>query len=130
MAARSAGGKAPLHQEQGAFFVDLAAAHLNSGFSIRLAQKPEKILQQALAVEIPAHLQGEIVGAQHRVKDEGIVIRALVRGVSLAFQDEATGAGFLVQDGKMPLLRQCCFLFGIGCDSTRFPGRCQMGGPD
>jgi hypothetical protein len=94
--------KAPLHQEQGPFFLVLAAPHLDPGRFHRLAQKPEQIFQQSFPVEIAAYLQGEVIGAYYGVKEQGVMVGALIRREGVAFQNQAAGAGFLVQDFEFP----------------------------
>jgi len=91
------------------------------------AQEPEKIFQQALAVKIPTHLQGEVIGPHHRVKEERIVIRALIRRGGVAFQNETARAGFPMQEAKFPASHHQWSLCFSG-DFIRFAGGCQTGG--
>jgi hypothetical protein len=88
------GREAPFHQQQGAFFLILAAAHLDPGRLFRRAQLDEQVFQQAVAVEVPAYFQGEIIQAHHGIKVECIVIRPLIGREGVAFQDETARAGF------------------------------------
>jgi hypothetical protein len=88
-------GKAPLRQQEGAFFLVLAPPHLYPGRLRRLAQDPAKICQEALPVEVPAHFQGKITGAHHQKKEELIIIRAFIRRGGVALQEKTAGAGFL-----------------------------------
>jgi hypothetical protein len=87
-------GKSPLYQHEGAFFLILAATHLYPGGLCRLAQLDVQVGQQALAIKVPAHFQREIIQTHHGIEEEGIVIRPLIGGSNVTFEDEAARAGF------------------------------------
>jgi hypothetical protein len=86
--------KPPFHQQQGAFFFVLAATDLNPGRLHRLAQPGVKVLQQAVAIEVPAHFQREVIRTHHGVEKERIVIGPLIRGSGVTFENESATAGF------------------------------------